>query len=245
MFIGGTTTALWYWLYDDATPTVAVKPQLPETAKSTVTELSPSVTHAVTTTQTSNVMPSDTPAPVSEPSAETPLPDTADPEPTVMPAPVPTVTEETPPTPAPSITNPAQYSATIERDEQGLTITLDAPADDPVFTQQTMSTTADATPTMAAATTKATNTPPTQQGDEVLHTDENSAATTPAVKPAQVEAVEIIHIVVKGDTLWHIARRYVNNPFRYPELARLSKIKNPDLIYPGNRVRILKRKRQP
>lgn len=52
--------------------------------------------------------------------------------------------------------------------------------------------------------------------------------------------IEIIHLVVKGDTLWAIAKRYVNNPFRYPELARLSKIKNPDLIYPGNRVRIIK-----
>lgn len=50
----------------------------------------------------------------------------------------------------------------------------------------------------------------------------------------------IIHVVVRGDTLWAIAKRYVNNPFRYPELARLSKIKNPDLIYPGNRVRIIK-----
>lgn len=49
---------------------------------------------------------------------------------------------------------------------------------------------------------------------------------------------EIIHIVVKGDTLWAIAKKYVNNPFLYPELARLSNIKNPHLIYPGNRVRI-------
>lgn len=50
---------------------------------------------------------------------------------------------------------------------------------------------------------------------------------------------EIIHIVVKGDTLWDIAKFYVDNPYRYPELARLSDIKNPDLIYPGNRVHII------
>ncbi|MFK5914354.1 MAG: chemotaxis protein CheW [Woeseiaceae bacterium] len=49
---------------------------------------------------------------------------------------------------------------------------------------------------------------------------------------------EIIHIVKKGDTLWAIAKKYVHNPFRYPELARLSNIKNPHRIYPGNRVRI-------
>jgi len=52
---------------------------------------------------------------------------------------------------------------------------------------------------------------------------------------------EIIHIVIKGDTLWAIAKHYLQNPFRYPELAKLSKIKNPDLIYPGNRVIIIYR----
>jgi len=51
----------------------------------------------------------------------------------------------------------------------------------------------------------------------------------------------IVHVVVKGDTLWHIARRYIGDPFRYPELARLSQIKDPDWIYPGNIVRIIKK----
>ena len=48
----------------------------------------------------------------------------------------------------------------------------------------------------------------------------------------------ITHVVVKGDTLWDIAEAYVKDPFRYPELAELSKIKNPDLIYPYDLVRI-------
>lgn len=47
---------------------------------------------------------------------------------------------------------------------------------------------------------------------------------------------KIIHIVTPGNTLWFIAKRYIRNPYRYPELARLNKIKNPDLIYPGDRV---------
>lgn len=54
----------------------------------------------------------------------------------------------------------------------------------------------------------------------------------------------IVHIVVKGDTLWDIAKKYVENPFKYAELARLSKIKNPDLIYPGDRVRIIRKLRK-
>ena len=59
-------------------------------------------------------------------------------------------------------------------------------------------------------------------------------------KPITKEKVinEIVHVVVKGDTLWAIAKKYVKNPFLYPELARLSNITNPHRIYPGNRVRI-------
>lgn len=47
---------------------------------------------------------------------------------------------------------------------------------------------------------------------------------------------KIIHVVTKGNTLWFIAKRYIKNPYRYPELVRLNNIKNPDLIYPGDRV---------
>ncbi len=54
---------------------------------------------------------------------------------------------------------------------------------------------------------------------------------------------EIIHIVARGDTLWHIATRYLGNPWRYPELAELSRIKDPDWIYPGDIIRIIKKQR--
>jgi len=48
----------------------------------------------------------------------------------------------------------------------------------------------------------------------------------------------VIHTVIKGDTLWAITKKYINNPFRYPELAALNKIKNPHRIYPGDQVQI-------
>ena len=53
---------------------------------------------------------------------------------------------------------------------------------------------------------------------------------------------EIVHVVVRGDTLWHIATRYLGDPWRYPELAELSRIKDPDWIYPGDIIRIIKRR---
>lgn len=63
--------------------------------------------------------------------------------------------------------------------------------------------------------------------------------TTPSVSTTNTPTNEIIHIVVAGDTLWFIAKRYVHDAMRYPELAQLSNIKNPHRIYPGDRVRIV------
>lgn len=61
------------------------------------------------------------------------------------------------------------------------------------------------------------------------------------VPTALPEPCDCTHIVVKGDTLWAIAKRYTNNAYNYPELARQSGIRNPHRIYPGNTVRIIVR----
>ena len=44
------------------------------------------------------------------------------------------------------------------------------------------------------------------------------------------------YTVVPGDTLWSIAERYTDSPWRWNELWNLNKddIKNPHRIYPGN-----------
>lgn len=48
-----------------------------------------------------------------------------------------------------------------------------------------------------------------------------------------------IYTIKKGDTLWHISERFLDNPFKWPALwGRNPYIQNPHLIYPSNRVRI-------
>ncbi len=135
---------------------------------------------------------------------------------------------------APASTSPAPatkatYQARINQDAEGITIVIKAPQEASVLN-------ADASESPLPPPTNLDDTPV----DNAAEVTTSASKTIPAGKTQTPRRREILHIVVKGDTLWGIAKHYVNNPFLYPELARLSNIKNPDLIYPGNRVRIIR-----
>ncbi|MCP3670967.1 MAG: peptidoglycan-binding protein LysM [Gammaproteobacteria bacterium] len=48
------------------------------------------------------------------------------------------------------------------------------------------------------------------------------------------------YVIKKGDTLWAIATKFLGNGTRHPEIFEANRevIKDPDLIYPGQKIRI-------
>jgi chemotaxis signal transduction protein/nucleoid-associated protein YgaU len=61
-----------------------------------------------------------------------------------------------------------------------------------------------------------------------------------AVPPARSWRDAIVHVVVRGDTLWDLCERYTGDPFDYPRVARDNAIPNPHLIEPGQVIRFRK-----
>jgi len=65
-------------------------------------------------------------------------------------------------------------------------------------------------------------------------------AVIQAERTAETAPQARTHTVVKGDTLWGIAKRYYNNGNEYPKIheANRDKVSNPNLIYPGQVLNI-------
>jgi len=142
-----------------------------------------------------------------------------------------------------SLDSKEAYHADIKKDKDGLVIVLSQPVEDDVVVQEKLNEpeetdALDPKGRKKTATVELDVKKEERAGDEIK-LEKESVILKVTKNTDLIRDKVIIHMVVKGDTLWHIARRYINNPFRYPELAKLSHIKNPDLIYPGDKVKII------
>ncbi|MDH5184606.1 MAG: chemotaxis protein CheW [Gammaproteobacteria bacterium] len=133
------------------------------------------------------------------------------------------------------------FRADINRQDRVLTITLNGPNNEaarPLIKER-----GEQSPDEARQEPD-TDTKPemaTSPAEEVIDPIPVNAPIEEPVVTQSKPRLEVTHVVVKGDTLWDIAERYVKDPFRYPELAHLSGIKNPDKIYPGDTVHIIEK----
>ena len=65
-----------------------------------------------------------------------------------------------------------------------------------------------------------------------------TVTTTRTVTTTTTTEKTINYVVKRGDTLWAIAKKYLGSGTKYPQIASQNKIKNPNLIYPGQVFKI-------
>jgi len=226
----------WFWLKPGLTPTHRTTPLRVEREVRTPAPVPPK---AVTTAPT--------PPPEATPERPKPEPETK----SAAATPPPAEPEE-----RPAKTAEPAAPLTIERDASGtinLIIDREAIAR---HTQMEPLPLPEQDTSEAEQAKQAGGTPPPSSTEAVTSSENNSVAEASSApqqepplepepdwpqpaNPTGLEPCDCTHIVVPGDTLWDIAERYTGDAFNYPELARRSGITNPDLIYPGDTVRII------
>jgi LysM repeat protein len=79
--------------------------------------------------------------------------------------------------------------------------------------------------------------PPSADGDEA--SAPSAAAPAPAGAPVLAPG-EKIHEVVRGDTLWDLAAKYLGSPWRWKEIWERNRfLTNPHFIYPGTKILVI------
>jgi chemotaxis signal transduction protein len=74
--------------------------------------------------------------------------------------------------------------------------------------------------------------------EEGAAVDEPLPAPIIMTVPADVPILRGTYRVKKGDTLWDISDQLTGDPYNFVEMARENKIKNPDLIFPAQEIRL-------
>ena len=79
--------------------------------------------------------------------------------------------------------------------------------------------------------------------EPIVNTTTAAATTTVVSPPVEARPVESpptppTYTVVSGDCLWNICKQYLGDGSRYKEIATLNGISNPNLIYPGQVIKL-------
>lgn len=76
---------------------------------------------------------------------------------------------------------------------------------------------------------------PAPTAERVQEPEPNLAPISDQPDPVIVPDYPERHVVVKGDTLWDISKKFLHDPWLWPSVWHINpKIRNPHLIYPGD-----------
>src|SRR5260370_14875947 len=79
-----------------------------------------------------------------------------------------------------------------------------------------------------------------QRGENAPVITEQGPRPPPELNLKPVPGAPEEYIIVKGDTLWDLSQKFLNNPWYWPKIWSLNpSIENPHWIYPGNKLRIV------
>lgn len=95
-------------------------------------------------------------------------------------------------------------------------------------------------PTASIAPTKQPTPTPTRVPTQAAKPTTVAQITQPVAKPTQapvtIKGEE--YTVVSGDNLWTIAERAYADGYKWTEIAKANNLVNPDIIHPGNKLRL-------
>ncbi len=81
---------------------------------------------------------------------------------------------------------------------------------------------------------------PAQRENAPTPVTEESARPAPDANVQPVPGTPDEYTIQKGDTLWDLSQKFLNNPWYWPKIWSLNpSIENPHWIYPGNKLRIV------
>src|ERR1700687_2122915 len=81
---------------------------------------------------------------------------------------------------------------------------------------------------------------PVQKPENAPVVTEQSPRPPPDTNIKPVPGAPEEYVIVKGDTLWDLSQKFLNNPWYWPKIWSLNPaIENPHWIYPGNKLRIV------
>jgi len=82
--------------------------------------------------------------------------------------------------------------------------------------------------------------PAPAKGETAPVVTEQSPRPPPDANVQPVPGAPEEYVIQKGDTLWDLSQKFLNNPWYWPKIWSLNpSIENPHWIYPGNKLRLL------